>query len=333
MPEFVMENPSIRHARELLEVHPSSSLEDLKKAFRRMALLYHPDRNQEPQAPKIFDSIKKAYDLLKDPVQVRLLNKNAIKDRLSRTVIEGLAVTFGSFFGFRLFRLPGLTEKRFRLGKEKLGEVDQYNMSYAESLEATSILDHPAYDSLELVYAGRFSKEDEAELLKNFKTQKILELPWVTLNHRGIFLFLKQDLRQAAKCYELLNERIPLNIIFMYRLGLLNILLSFQEAKTSVLGAKKPEPRAFKKGVALLEACLKIAAQRPVGKQKCILIRKTLAEVYEKSGHKFRSQRMWREIEKLDPKSIEVAYRRKGLKGALRLLDSKKLAKKPIISV
>lgn len=49
---------------EVLGVSPSGSLEEIKKAYRRLALKYHPDVNKEPDAQEKFMRIKHAYNTL-----------------------------------------------------------------------------------------------------------------------------------------------------------------------------------------------------------------------------------------------------------------------------
>ena len=51
----------------LLNVPRDVSPEDLKKAFRKKALAYHPDRNQSPGAEEEFKAINTAYAVLSDP--------------------------------------------------------------------------------------------------------------------------------------------------------------------------------------------------------------------------------------------------------------------------
>jgi len=52
---------------DLLGVPPASSPEDIKKAFRKMALLHHPDRNRSDASADLFKKITEAYKLLTDP--------------------------------------------------------------------------------------------------------------------------------------------------------------------------------------------------------------------------------------------------------------------------
>lgn len=51
----------------ILDLPTNASVEDVKRAYRRLALLYHPDRNQEPGAKERFIAITEAYNYLINP--------------------------------------------------------------------------------------------------------------------------------------------------------------------------------------------------------------------------------------------------------------------------
>ena len=87
---------------EVLRVPRSASNEEIKKAFRKLALQYHPDRNRDPGAEEKFKEINGAYQVLSDP------EKRSSYDRYGRVATEGGLSDFGfgglgdifeSFFG------------------------------------------------------------------------------------------------------------------------------------------------------------------------------------------------------------------------------------------
>jgi molecular chaperone DnaJ len=51
----------------ILGVSPNASGEDIRKAYRSLAMRHHPDRNTHSSAEIRFNAIKTAYELLSDP--------------------------------------------------------------------------------------------------------------------------------------------------------------------------------------------------------------------------------------------------------------------------
>lgn len=52
----------------ILGLEPSATLAEIKKAYRKLALQFHPDKNhQDPYASAQFTEIKEAYEVLTDP--------------------------------------------------------------------------------------------------------------------------------------------------------------------------------------------------------------------------------------------------------------------------
>lgn len=56
---------------ELLKVAPEAGLAEIKKAYRKAALLHHPDQNPDPQAGRHFRKLTEAYRLLSEQAQKR----------------------------------------------------------------------------------------------------------------------------------------------------------------------------------------------------------------------------------------------------------------------
>ncbi len=54
---------------EILQVHPSAHPDVIQAAYRRLAFLYHPDRNPSPEAAEMMKRLNLAYETLSDPDQ------------------------------------------------------------------------------------------------------------------------------------------------------------------------------------------------------------------------------------------------------------------------
>lgn len=329
-------SPTVRASLELLGVDSSANQAELKRAYHKLALLYHPDRNASQSAGEEFQKVTEAYELLSDPLRVEDCNRKYMRERLHRQVVEGLDITFGSFFGYRLFDLGQKAPKAVAYltaeSHEKAGDrardrASQLNWSTSDawlrSEENNSILDHPAYDALEVAYAGKFSIQDEERLQGELKGRELVKLPWVILSNQGILRFLEGDLRGARKCYRELCDRVPNNIVFTYRLALCYILDGYKNPRRTFLGRMRPDRIKIERGVELLRHCLKLGEERPVGRQKCLVIRKTLADILEKTGRSREAKSLWQSVLKFDPKSVEANFRVNGKEAASRILKAK----------
>lgn len=61
---------SIKNYYAILQVEPSASIAEIKKAYRRLALQHHPDKNNnDSYSSAQFEEIKEAYEVLTDPVK------------------------------------------------------------------------------------------------------------------------------------------------------------------------------------------------------------------------------------------------------------------------
>ncbi|KAI8990262.1 X-domain of DnaJ-containing-domain-containing protein [Pilobolus umbonatus] len=60
---------------DLLGIQIDADLSQIKKAYRKLAMIYHPDKNKEPQAEEKFKEISEAYQVLCDPQLRAAYNK------------------------------------------------------------------------------------------------------------------------------------------------------------------------------------------------------------------------------------------------------------------
>ncbi len=53
---------------EVLQIEPELAIEEVRRKYRRLSILVHPDKNQDDpeRAQAAFDAVKKAYELLDD---------------------------------------------------------------------------------------------------------------------------------------------------------------------------------------------------------------------------------------------------------------------------
>ena len=80
---------------EVLGVSSSASDEEIRKAFRKLALEYHPDRNKDPDAVDRFKEVNEAYQVLTDS------EKRSRYDRLGHAGVDTSGTT--GFEGFENF--------------------------------------------------------------------------------------------------------------------------------------------------------------------------------------------------------------------------------------
>ncbi len=94
---------------EILGVQKNASEDELKKAYRKLAFEFHPDRNQEdPEAEQKFKDAAEAYDVLRDPEKRRRydtfghdgLNGAGQGFSSSEDIFGAFSDIFGEVFGF-----------------------------------------------------------------------------------------------------------------------------------------------------------------------------------------------------------------------------------------
>ena len=77
---------------EILEVERTASADEIKRAYRKMALKYHPDHNPgDAEAEKRFKEAAEAYEILRDP------DKRARYDQYGHAGVNGGGNSFGGF--------------------------------------------------------------------------------------------------------------------------------------------------------------------------------------------------------------------------------------------
>lgn len=69
-----------------LGLSPSASLADIKKAFRQLASIHHPDRNTDENAPQRFRLVQEAYEILSDDTKRQAYDDNRRRNLLDSPI-------------------------------------------------------------------------------------------------------------------------------------------------------------------------------------------------------------------------------------------------------
>lgn len=83
---------------EVLGLQKGASDDEIKRAFRRLAMKYHPDRNKEPDAGEKFREINEAYQVLSDPNKRAAYDQGGF-DAMDGSRADGGGDPFGGFGG------------------------------------------------------------------------------------------------------------------------------------------------------------------------------------------------------------------------------------------
>lgn len=95
---------------EILEISENATTEEIKGAYKKMALKWHPDRNKSPNANEMFQKINKANEILMDP------EKRKLYDQYGDDYLENPEIINQSMFDDLFTRGP---EQFFGMKKHK----------------------------------------------------------------------------------------------------------------------------------------------------------------------------------------------------------------------
>jgi molecular chaperone DnaJ len=130
---------------DVLGVSKNASADEIKKAYRKLARLYHPDRNPgDKEAEQRFKEVQAAYDVLKDPDKRKKYDAfgngtpfgggaGAQGFRIEDLDLGDLGDIFGGIFG------GGRTQTRRERGQRGADVEAIVNLSFEDSLKGVSV--------------------------------------------------------------------------------------------------------------------------------------------------------------------------------------------------
>lgn len=108
--QCVLENIMTDNYYSIIGVDKTASQDDIKKAYRKLALKWHPDKNNTPEASSMFTKIGEAYDVLSDP------EKRKIYDQFGKDGLTNRGMQFNPNNIFDIFKHAFGDQMQFNFG-------------------------------------------------------------------------------------------------------------------------------------------------------------------------------------------------------------------------
>ncbi|MBM3904259.1 MAG: hypothetical protein FJ357_03875 [Thaumarchaeota archaeon] len=120
---------NVAQCYEILELQKDASHKEIKQAYRKLSLRYHPDRNKDNDAEKKFKEITHAYQILKlEQKKSNSTHKNVEAAQTEFWKYYDKKTTDEVHFGYEAYR-EGL-KRNFGVNVDELREVQERPVSH-----------------------------------------------------------------------------------------------------------------------------------------------------------------------------------------------------------
>ncbi|SCU78447.1 LADA_0A05666g1_1 [Lachancea dasiensis] len=155
---------------DLLGIQPDASATEIKKAYRKKAMLTHPDKHpDDPEAQTKFQAVGQAYQVLSDPELRSRYDQFGKEDAIPQQGFEDAGEFFATIFGGDAFQdwigdfsfLKNLTK-----GAEIMGENEDNSGEVAGANASTDVVQHDGKSSNSSKHSDKLTKEQRGKLIE-----------------------------------------------------------------------------------------------------------------------------------------------------------------------
>jgi hypothetical protein len=175
----------------ILRLNNTANQQEIKKSFRKLAMVYHPDRSQNPDAHNIFAEINEAYEILSD------LELKGQYDKLINSQGDMFVETQEFETEFNKTRTKNRSERVYRATRKTKDIVTPYIIKVYKSAAYASLV---LMSLFVLDFILPDTKTEEVLKQKKFGYGSILE--YVLITEKNNVIIIEQNEFQKIKDLE-----------------------------------------------------------------------------------------------------------------------------------